>query len=106
MRLYHNPRCSKSRQALALLLERGLEFEDYRYLELGIAVEDMELLTSLDGIIRKQEIDKSANINLNQFADVSKLLADNPKALERPILVNNGRAVIGRPPEKILELLE
>tara|TARA_B100001248_G_scaffold243882_1_gene212482 strand:- start:377 stop:697 length:321 start_codon:yes stop_codon:yes gene_type:complete len=106
MRLYHNPRCSKSRQALALLLERGLEFEDYRYLEHGIAVEDMELLTSLDGIIRKQEIDKSANINLNQLADVSKLLADNPKALERPILVNNGRAVIGRPPEKILELLE
>ena len=106
MRLYHNPRCSKSRQALSLLLERGLEFEDYRYLEHGIAVEDMELLASLDGIIRKQEIDKSANINLNQLADVSKLLADNPKALERPILVNNGRAVIGRPPEKILELLE
>ena len=106
MRLYHNPRCSKSRQALAILVERNLDFEDYRYLEHGIAVEDIEVLLGLEGLIRKQELDKSLNFDLNNHDVVRKLLQDNPKALERPILVKDGRAVIGRPPENILDLLE
>ena len=106
MRLYHNPRCSKSRQALAILVERNLEFEDYRYLEHGIAAEDIELLLGLEGLIRKQELDKSLNFDLNNHDVVRKLLQDNPKALERPILVKDGRAVIGRQPENILDLLE
>ena len=55
MRLYHNPRCSKSRQAFAILSESGVVFEEYRYLELGIAEEDLEILASLDGIIRTNE---------------------------------------------------
>ncbi|DAC57478.1 MAG TPA: arsenate reductase (glutaredoxin) [Candidatus Poseidoniales archaeon] len=106
MRLYHNPRCSKSRQALAILVERNLEFEDYRYLEHGIAEEDVELLLGLEGLIRKQELDKSLNFDLNNHGVVRKLLQDNPKALERPILIRDGRAVIGRPPENILDLLD
>ena len=106
MRLYHNPRCSKSRQALAILVERNLEFEDYRYLENGIAEEDIELLLGLEGLIRKQELDKSLNFDLNNHDVVRKLLQDNPKALERPILIRDGRAVIGRPPENILDLLD
>tara|TARA_Y100000768_G_C23858877_1_gene624666 strand:+ start:429 stop:749 length:321 start_codon:yes stop_codon:yes gene_type:complete len=106
MRLYHNPRCSKSRQALAILVERNLDFEDYRYLEQGIAVEDIEVLLGLEGLIRKQELDKSLNFDLNNHDVVRKLLQDNPKALERPILIKNGRAVIGRPPENILDLLD
>ncbi len=106
MRLYHNPRCSKSRQALAILVERNLEFEDYRYLEHGIAEEDIELLLGLEGLIRKQELDKSLNFDLNNHDVIRKLLQDNPKALERPILIKDGRAVIGRPPEKIHDLLD
>ena len=106
MRLYHNPRCSKSRQALVILVERNLEFEDYRYLEHGIAEEDVEVLLGLEDLIRKQELDKSLNFDLNNHDVVRKLLQDNPKALERPILVKDGRAVIGRPPENILDLLE
>ena len=106
MRLYHNPRCSKSRQALAILVERNLEFEDYRYLEHGIAEEDVEVLLGLEDLIRKQELDKSLNFDLNNHDVVRKLLQDNPKALERPILVRDGRAVIGRPPENILDLLD
>ena len=106
MRLYHNPRCSKSRQALAILVERNLEFEDYRYLEHGIAAEDIELLLGLEGLIRKQELDKSFRFDLNNHDVVRKLLQDNPKALERPILIKDGRAVIGRPPENILDLLD
>lgn len=106
MRLYHNPRCSKSRQALALLVERNIEFEDYRYLDKGISQDDLEVLVALEGVIRKQEVDKSLGYDLNKKTDIHKLLIDNPKALERPILINNGHAVIGRPPENILVLLD
>ena len=106
MRLYHNPRCSKSRQALALLVERNIEFEDYRYLEKGISQDDLKVLVALEGVIRKQEVDKSPGYDLNKKTDIHKLLIDNPKALERPILINNGHAVIGRPPENILVLLD
>ena len=106
MRLYHNPRCSKSRQALALLVERNIEFEDYRYLDNGIAQDDLDLLVTLNGVIRKKEVDKSMGYDLNNKADIRKLLIDNPKALERPILIKNGHAVIGRPPENILQLVE
>ena len=106
MRLYHNPRCSKSRQALALLVERNIEFEDYRYLDKGISQDDLSVLIALEGVIRKQEVDKSLGYDLNKKTDIHKLLIDNPKALERPILINNGHAVIGRPPENILVLLD
>ena len=106
MRLYHNPRCSKSRQALALLVERKIEFEDYRYLDKGISQDDLKVLVALEGVIRKQEVDKSLGYDLNKKTDIHKLLIDNPKALERPILINNGHAVIGRPPENILVLLD
>ena len=106
MRLYHNPRCSKSRQALALLVERNIEFEDYRYLDKGIAQDDLDLLVPLNGVIRKKEVDKSMGYDLNNKADIRNLLIDNPKALERPILIKNGRAVIGRPPENVLDLLD
>ncbi|MGB0827683.1 MAG: arsenate reductase family protein [Candidatus Poseidoniaceae archaeon] len=106
MRLYHNPRCSKSRQAVALLTERKVEFEDYRYLDNGVDPNDLDILVPLEGLIRTKEVDKSLGYNLNNVADIRKLLIDNPKALERPILIKNGQAVIGRPPENILVLLD
>jgi arsenate reductase len=106
MRLYHNPRCSKSRQALALLVEKNIEFETYRYLDNGISQEDLNILVALEGVIRKQDVDKSLGYDLNNKADILKLLIDNPKTLQRPILINNGQAVIGRPPENILVLLD
>ena len=106
MRLYHNPRCSKSRQTLALLVERNVQFEDYRYLDIGVAPEDMEVLLSLEGVIRQQEVDSNMGYDLNNISDVRKLLSDNPKVLQRPILIKDGRAVIGRPPENVLDLLD
>ena len=105
MRLYHNPRCSKSRQAFALLIERGLSVGDYRYLERGVASEDLGVLLSLDDLIRHNEIDSSKNYDLENKAEVEQLIMANPKALQRPILIVDGSAVIGRPPEKILQLL-
>lgn len=105
MRLYHNPRCSKSRQALALLNERDIDFEVHLYLKHGISEDDVDLLSSLDGIIRKNDLEKGSNIDFSDNEEVSKLLKTQPKLLQRPILVLGDKAVIGRPPENILTLL-
>ena len=106
MRLYHNPRCSKSRQAVALLELHEIEFEDYRYLDVGIATEDFDLLLSLEHVIRTNETEfKNSEINLQNKDEVKSLLLTTPSVLQRPILVVNGNAVIGRPVEKILTLL-
>ena len=104
MRLYHNPRCSKSRQAVALLKERGAAFEERRYLTDGVHADDLSLLAGLDGIVRTSDLDD--DIDLSDVAAVRALLASNPKPLQRPVLVHEGRAVIGRPPEDILLLLD
>ena len=106
MRLYHNPRCSKSRQAVAILTESGLDFEEYRYLELGIAEEDLELLSTLSGIIRTNEQEfKSERFDINDIKLVKESLKNNPKLLQRPVLITSGKAVIGRPPEDIKSII-
>ena len=66
MRLYHNPRCSKSRQAVALLTEAGYEFEVYLYLLDGIAPEDQEALASIEGIIRSNDV--IGNLDLSNLS--------------------------------------
>jgi len=105
MRLYHNPRCSKSRQAVALLQQQGADFEDYRYLEKGISPDDMSVLLELSDVIRLNDIADKSEYNLSQKNEIQRLLQREPKALQRPILIHNGKAVIGRPPEDILTLL-
>ena len=105
MRLYHNPRCSKSRQAVALLQQQCADFEDYRYLEKGISPDDMSVLLELSDVIRLNDIADKSEYNLSQKNEIHRLLQREPKALQRPILIHNGKAVIGRPPEDILTLL-
>jgi arsenate reductase len=111
--LYHNPRCSKSRGALELLEARGLAPHVVRYLETPpSAAELRELLSKLGigarALLRSGE-DEYRDLGL---ADASlsdeqliAAMAAHPKLIERPILVAGKRAVIGRPPEKVLELL-
>ena len=106
MRLYHNPRCSKSRQAVTLLTESGADFEDYRYLSEGIHSDDIEILSSLPGILRRKDVIGSFDFGNLDSGAIKELLLEQPKCLERPVLVFNGKAVIGRPPEKILEFLQ
>jgi len=101
MRLYHNPRCSKSRQAVALLTEAGFEFEDYRYLTEGIDSSDVAILSSLPNIVRRKDV-----VGDFDAKSIQQLLLEQPKCLERPVLIHNGQAVIGRPPELILEFLQ
>lgn len=106
MRLYHNPRCSKSRQAVALLTEAGFEFEDYRYLTEGIHDADLDVLSSLSGIVRPKDVQGGINPKNLDHHGIKELLQNQPICLERPVLVTGGKAAIGRPPEKILEFLQ
>ena len=105
MRLYHNPRCSKSRQAFAIMQNSGIEFEEYRYLELGVHPNDISILVELEGIIRTNDLESDVLLDPTNKSQIQTLLETNPKILQRPILVKGEEAIIGRPAEKILTLL-
>ena len=106
MKLYHNPRCSKSRQALQILEERNIDFEIIKYLEQGIDKNDLDILCNLSGIIRTNEPEfKNNNIDTSNPDSIKSLLIRFPKLLQRPILIKENKAVIGRPPEQIITLL-
>ena len=110
--IYHNPRCSKSRQALELLESQGADIEVIRYLETppdaATLVELLERLgLSARELMRKGE-DTYKELNLAtpelSEAQLVQAMADYPKLIERPIVIREGKAVIGRPPERVLEL--
>ncbi len=111
--IYHNPRCSKSRQTLELLQENRVEPEIRLYLEQPPVVDELkELLRKLDmqprDIMRRKEAEyrESGADNPDLSADeLIKKIADYPRLLERPIVVNGEKAAIGRPPENVLSIL-
>lgn len=111
--LYHNPRCSKSRGALDLLEARGLAPTVVRYLETPPDVATLKALLDKLGMPPRQLLrtgeDDYAQLNLADptlsDAQLIDAMATHPKLIERPILVAGDKAVIGRPPEKILEIL-
>lgn len=111
--LYHNPRCSKSRGALELLEARGLAPTVVRYLETPPTAEELKaLLGKLDisarQLLRSGE-DEYKALNLADAslseAQLIEAMVRYPKLIERPILIAGDKAVIGRPPEKVLEIL-
>ena len=110
---YHNPRCSKSRSALQLLESRGLQPNIVLYLETPPTADELTALLGKLGISARQllrtgeEAYKSlhlADASLSEEALIAAMLS-HPKLIERPILLAGERAVIGRPPEKVLEIL-
>lgn len=112
--LYHNPRCSKSRQALALLeAEPQAELEVIGYLEAPPSTDELDRILSLLGmeprqLMRRKEAEfRRLRLEDRSLArsDLLAAMAAHPKLIERPIAVGGGRAVIGRPPERVLELL-
>ncbi|NMX62753.1 arsenate reductase (glutaredoxin) [Pseudomonas sp. WS 5059] len=111
--LYHNPRCSKSRGALELLQARGLTPNAVRYLETPLDAAQLEALLGKLGIGARQLLrtgeDEYKTLNLADAslseAQLIAAIAAHPKLMERPILATADKAVIGRPPENILELL-
>lgn len=110
--LYHNPRCSKSRQAMALLDEAGVDYQTRLYLQEPLSAEEIKsLLAQLDkpasALVRNKEAEYAAS-GLSADSDASaiaKALAAYPKLLERPLLSDGKSVRIGRPPEQILELI-
>ncbi|WP_180699733.1 arsenate reductase (glutaredoxin) [Pseudomonas crudilactis] len=111
--LYHNPRCSKSRGALELLEARGLTPNVVRYLESPLNAAQIKALLGKLGISARQLLRSGEDeYKMLQLADDSlseaqliDAIAQHPKLMERPILEVGDKAVIGRPPENILELL-
>jgi len=111
--IYHNPRCSKSRQTLALLEEKGVKLQIIHYLDNPPSVAELTAIVAklgvgARGIIRTGEaaykelglgdISKPDNV-------VIKAMVDNPILIERPIVVNGTKAAIGRPPNAVLRIL-
>ena len=118
IKLYHNPRCSKSRKALELLSSQNVEFEIVKYLEVGILQKDLEyILKNLkfdkNSIVRKNEQTfKDLNIDVNESSidELIKFIVENPIIIERPLAIKYqgdelNDAIIGRPPEMLLKLL-
>ncbi|UTL89962.1 arsenate reductase (glutaredoxin) [Pseudomonas fluorescens] len=111
--LYHNPRCSKSRGALELLEQRGLAPTIVRYLETPPDAATLRALLGKLGIAPRQLLrsgeDEYTSLDLANptlsDAQLIDAMVNHPKLIERPILVAGDKAVIGRPPEKVLEIL-
>jgi arsenate reductase (glutaredoxin) len=109
-RIYHNPQCSKSRAALALLEERGIDIEVIEYLRHPPAKATLRsLLAKLDvpplDLVRPNEPGYAALAAGADAEQVLDFLVREPRALQRPILESANSAVIGRPPERVLELI-
>lgn len=112
--IYHNPRCSKSRETLALLKENGVEPEVILYLDTPPDAAQLKNLLKMLGMksareLMRQKEDLYKELNLADSslseADLVNAMIANPKLIERPIVVKNGQARIGRPPESVLEIL-
>ncbi len=110
--IYHNNRCSKSRQGLEILENSVKAFEVRKYLDAVPSEAELKHIISLLGIkpielVRKNEAIWKETYKNKDLSDSEIILAmvKNPKLIERPIVINGKQAVIGRPPEKILEIL-
>ena len=113
MKIYHNPRCSKSRQTLEILIKKNADFEIVEYLKDKLSITDLEeIIAKLEintiELVRKNESvwkEKFKGRNLND-KEIIQAMIDNPKIIERPIVVNGNKAILGRPPENVLKIID
>ena len=111
MKIYHNPRCSKSRQTLDLIKQKTKNYEIIEYLKEPLELDDYKL------ILEKMELKPIKLVRIEETIwkekykgkemsdeDIIKALVDNPRLMERPIVTTNKQAIIGRPPENVLNL--
>lgn len=110
--IYHNPRCSKSRQGLAIVEQSGKDFTIRRYLDEPLTTKELtELLDKLKinpiDLVRKNESEWKENFKGKKLtaAAIIEAMVQHPKLIERPIVVNGAKAIVGRPPENIAEIL-
>lgn len=112
MKIYHNPRCSKSRNGLKYLEDKGCNFEVVKYLDEGIDEKELAGIIAKTGrpvfdFVRTQEQVYKDEFKGKDLSDKEwiKVLAENPKLLQRPIVINGDKAVLGNPPEDIDKIL-
>jgi len=112
IKIYHNPRCKKSREGLAILEKSNKKFEIVKYLDDIPSAETLSEMIKLLKITPIQLIRKTESIWKEHFkgkemsdAKIIEAMISNPKLIERPIVINNNKAVIGRPPENIISIL-
>lgn len=112
--IYHNPRCSKSRETLSLLKDNGIDPDVVLYLETPPDAATLRKLLTMLGMNsarelmrQKEELYKELNLSGRQLSEEALIQAmvDNPKLIERPIVVSNGQVRIGRPPEQVLDIV-
>ena len=109
--IYHNPRCSKSRQTLALLEENGVEPTIVEYLKDPPSADTLKSVSKKLGLrpkdfVRKKEAEfKDLAIDLEDDDALYQAMNEFPKIIERPIVVKGSKAALGRPPENVLEIL-
>jgi len=112
MKIYHNPRCSKSKQTLQLIKDAEIDVEVIEYLNEIPTKEELELilmqlnLKPID-IIRKGEVVYREKFKDSNFNDEEwiQIMIEYPKLIERPIVIKGNKAILGRPPENVLDLL-
>ena len=111
MKIYHNPRCSKSRDTLKILLSKTNEITVINYLKNPMTFDELKnIIEKLSvqpiELIRKNESVWKENYKSKKLnnTEIIQIMLDKPKLMERPIVTNNKKAVIGRPPENVLSL--
>ncbi|MBU2912501.1 MULTISPECIES: arsenate reductase (glutaredoxin) [Reichenbachiella] len=111
-KIYHNPRCQKSRNTLSILEERQEDLEIIEYLKTPPTHAELSEIISMLGIKAEDLLRKGESIYKEQYKkqrhsdpEWIDIMVANPKLIERPIIIKNGKAVIGRPPEKVLEII-
>jgi arsenate reductase len=112
LKIYHNPRCSKSRKTLEIIQQKGLVPEIIKYLETAPTIKEIELVLTKLNLEPRQIMRKNETEYKQYFTDelltnkqLVELMHKYPKVIERPIVLNKNKAVIGRPPEAVLEIL-
>jgi arsenate reductase len=113
IKIYQKPTCSKSRTALNILNDRGVEFDSINYYETPLTVEELRGLIDKLGVsprelLRKDEqVYRELKLGQSDLSDdeLIRIMVENPDLMQRPIVVRGNRAVLARPPEKVEELL-
>jgi len=112
IQIYHNPRCSKSREGLQILENEGKNFEVIKYLETIPSQKELTRIVSLLGIapidlVRKNEAIWKSDFKGKTLSDsqIIDAMIAHPKLIERPIVINDNKAIIGRPPSAILDII-
>ncbi len=111
MKIYHNPRCSKSRETLKIILDNDIKPDIHLYLENPLSIKEIKYIlklldTSPENIVRRNEdIYKTLDLKNANKDMLIKMIHENPILLERPIVISKNKAILGRPPENVKQLI-